>query len=132
VMTEAAHLLIVVARKNVGEVADTETHLSSECGRQQLARDFGRIDRRGRVQAIVAIAAMLGRVLTEMAKQDRPAAAGSLDKGRERVQPLALRGPALRLNLLLDSLPRQREILGGPEQPRFRRFSVAAGATGLL
>ena len=75
VVAETAHLLIVVAGEDVGEVPDAEAHLGPERGRQQFAGDLGRVDRLRRVEAIVAIAAGLGRVLAEMAEQDRAAAA---------------------------------------------------------
>ena len=88
--------------------------------------------RRRRLQAIVAIAALIRRVLAEVAQQDRAAAAGRLDQHRQRVQALALGRPAVGLDLLLDPLPGAREILGGPEQPGLGRLAVAAGAAGLL
>ena len=92
----------------------------------------GRVDRLRRLQAIVAIAAALGRILAEMAEQDRAAAAGGLDQGGERVQPLALARLARRLDLGRDPPPGAREILGAPEQPGLGRLAVAAGAAGLL
>ena len=131
-MAEAAHLLVVVAGEHVGEMADAEAHLGAERRRQQLARDLGRVDRRRRLEAIVAIAAALRRVLAEMAQQDRAAAAGRLDERRQRVQPLALGRAALRLDLLLDPLAGAGEILRRPEQPGLGRLAVAPGAAGLL
>ena len=80
-------------------MADAEAHLGAEGGRQQFARDLGRVDRRRRLEAIVAIAAALRRVLAEMAKQHRAAAAGGLDQRGQRVEPLALGRAALGLDL---------------------------------
>ena len=57
VMAEAAHLLAVVAGQHLGEMGDSEPHLGPERGRQQFARDLGRVDGRRRLEAIVAIAA---------------------------------------------------------------------------
>jgi hypothetical protein len=95
-------------------------------------RDFGRVDRLGRVEAIVAIAASCRRILAEMAKQDRSPAAGGLDEDRERIEPIALASTAIRFDLLLDAAAGSREILGSPEEPGFRGLAVAAGAARLL
>ena len=122
-MAEAAHLLIVVAGQHVGEMADAEPHLGAERRRQQLARDLGRVDRRRRVEAIVAIAAMLGRVLAEMAQQDRAAAARRLDQRGERVQPLALAGAALGLDLAA------RSAGGRARNPRAAQNSHASAGS---
>ena len=122
-MAEAAHLLAVVAGQHVGEMADAEAHLGAERGRQQFARDLGRVDRRRRVEAIVAIAAALRRVLAEMAEQDRAAAARRFDERRERVEPLALAGAAVRLDLLSRSA-------GGPARnPRAPQNSQASAGS---
>src|SRR4051794_5704579 len=131
-MAEAAHLLRIASSKDVAEMADAEPHLGPECGREQLARNFGHIDRRWRFQAIVAIAAALGWIVAEMTQQHRAAAQRSFDEPRECIQPLAFAWAAARLDLLLDPLPGASEILRGPEQPRFGGFSIAAGAAGLL
>jgi hypothetical protein len=77
-------------------------------------------------------ATSVASIVAEMAQQDRPAAARRLDQCGERVQPVALGRAAVRLHLLLDPLPRQREILCRPEQPGLSRFAVAPGAAGLL
>src|SRR3954447_3141787 len=88
-MPEAAHLLAILARQYVSEMADAEPHFGAERSRQQLARDLGRINRCRRVEAIVTIAAMLGRVLAEMPEQDRAAAGCRFDERGQCVQPLA-------------------------------------------
>ena len=75
-MAEAPHLLGVVPGKHVREVRNAEPHLGSECCRQQLARDFGRVDGRRRLEAIIAIPATFGRILAEVAQEDRAAASG--------------------------------------------------------
>ena len=131
-MAEAAHLLGVVSGKNIGKVANAETHLGSKGGGKQLARDLGRIDGCRRFEAIVAIAAMLGRVLAEVAQQHCSPTARSLHERRERVQPFALPCAALGLDLLLDALTGEREVLRRPEQPGFGGLSVASRAPGLL
>src|SRR5438270_6669200 len=118
-MSEAAHLLIVVPREHIGEMADAEAHFGAEGGREKLARDLRRIDRLRRLETIVAIAAMLRRVFAEVPEQDRAPAAGSLDQRRERIQPLALGGAAVGFHLLLNALPGAGEVLRGPEQPGF-------------
>src|SRR5206468_5986083 len=113
-------------------MGDAEPHLGPERRRQQLARDFRRVDRCRRFEAIVTIAATLGRVLTEMAQQDRASAAGSLDQCRERIEPLALGWAAVGFDFLLDALAGAGKILRRPEQPRLGRIAVAPGAAGLL
>src|SRR5206468_6500261 len=125
VVAEAAHLLIVVAAEHIGEMADAEPHLGPERGRQEFAGDLGHVERRGRVEAIVAVSAALGRVLAEMAEQDRAAAGRRFDERGERVQAFALARTALRLDFGFDALAGAREILGAPEQPGFRRVAVA-------
>ena len=113
-------------------MADPEPHLGPERGRQQFAGDLGHIDAGRGLQAIVAIAAAIRRILAEVPKQYRPAAAGRFDEHRQRVEPLALGRAALGLDLLLDPLASTSEILRRPKQPRLGRLAVAAGAAGLL
>ena len=131
-MAEADHLLGLAAGEHVGEMADPEAHLGAEGGGEQFARRLGGVDRHRRRQAIVAIAAAFGRILAEMAEQQGAAAAGGLDEGGERVEPLALAGAARLGDFGLDPVARPREILGAPEQPGLGRIAVAAGAAGLL
>src|SRR5215218_51933 len=131
-MAEAAHFLVIVAGKHVGEMRDAETHFRPERSRQQFARDFRRIDRRRRLEAIVAIAALLRRILPEVAEEDRAATAGGLDEGGQRVEPLALIRAPRGLYLGLDPLTCAGEILRAPEQPGLRRLAVSARASGLL
>src|SRR5947209_16974897 len=111
---------------------NAETHFGPERRRQQLPRHLGRVDRRRWVEAIVTIAAALRRLLAEMAKQDRAAAAGRLYQRGEGIQPLTLAGAAVRFDLQLDTAAGDGEVLGRPEQPGFRRLSVAPGAAGFL
>src|SRR3954468_9845343 len=131
-MPEAADLLGVVAGEHVGQMTDAEAHLSAECRRKQLARNLGRVDRRWRIETIVAIAASFGRVLAEVMQQDGAAASRCFDEGSKRVEALALGRAALGFDLLLNALSRSGEILRRPEQPRLGRLAVAPGAAGLL
>src|SRR5439155_21729785 len=93
-MPEVAHLLIVVAREHIGEMADAEAHLGAEGRGEELARDLRRIDRLRRLETIVAIAASLRRIFAEVTEQDRAPAAGRLHQRRKRIEPLALDGAA--------------------------------------
>ena len=113
------------------DIAHAEHLPGAEHGRQDLARRLRRVDRCGRIQAIIAIAAGLGRVLPEMAKQDRAPAPRRLDQCTQRGQPRAFAGLPLRLDLA-DPRPRLGEILRAPEQMRHRRIAVAPGAAGFL
>src|SRR5215218_4762384 len=131
-MAEAAHFLVIVAGKHVGEMRDAETHFRPERSRQQFARDFRRIDRRRRLEAIVAIAALLRRILPEVAEEDRAATAGGFDEGGHRVEPLALIRAPRGLYLGLDTLARAGEIFCAPEQPGLGGIAVTPGAAGLL
>src|SRR5690349_16546100 len=98
-MAKPSHLLVVVAGEDVREMADTEPHLGPEgCG-EQLAREFGDVEGRRRIEAIVAITAMFGRILAEVAEQDRPAASRRLDECSECIQPLAFPRAPIRLDL---------------------------------
>ncbi len=114
-MTEAPYLLTVVACKNVGEMADAEAHLGAEGRRQQFAGDLGGVDHLRRIEAIVAIAAMIRCIFAEVTEQDRPTTARGLNEGSERVQTFALGRATLRLDLLLDPLAGTGEVLRGPQ-----------------
>ena len=114
-MTEAVDLVGLLAGEDIRKVPDAEPHLGPERRRQELACRLRGVDRGRRVEAIVAIAAMLGRIFPEMAKQDRAPAQRRFDQRRQRVQPLALGGPAVGLDLLLDPLAGPREILRRPQ-----------------
>ena len=57
VMAELAHLLIVVAAEHRGQMGDAEAHLGAERGAEQFLRHRRHVDRRRRLEAIVAIAA---------------------------------------------------------------------------
>jgi hypothetical protein len=111
---------------------DAEAHLGAKGSGEQFARDLGRVDRRRRLQAIVAIAAALWRVFAEVPKQDRPAARRRFDQRGKRVEPLALAGAAVRLDLEFDSPTRDRKVLGRPEQSRVGGLAVTPGAAGFL
>ena len=133
VVAEAADLLVVVAGEHLGQMADTEAHLGAERRRQQFARHFGRVDRRRRIEAIVAIAAAAPA-------DPRRNARSRIARRQAGVSTSAAsafsrsRSPARRsgLDLLLDPLPGAGEILRRPEQPRFGRLAVAPRASGLL
>src|SRR6476659_98987 len=115
-VAELTDLLIIVSGKHGGEMRDPKPHLSSEGRGQQLARNLCRVDRGGWVEAIVAIAALIGWAFAERAQQDRSAAARCLDKGGQGIEPLALPLAPLGLDLELDSAARDGEIFGRPEQ----------------
>src|SRR5688572_30785465 len=117
-MPELTDLLIVVADKHRGEVRHAKAHFGAEQRREEYMRDFGDVDGRWGIEEIVAIAALFGRDLAEVAQQDRSAAGRGLDEAGERVQPLALEGTAVGLDLGFDPPPSAREIVGAPEQPR--------------
>src|SRR5438874_13828857 len=123
-MPEAPDLLVIIAGEHIREMTHAEAHLGAECRREQLACNFGRVDRRWRIEAIVAIAASFGRVLAEVTQQDGAAAARRLDKGGKRVEALALGRAAFGFDLLLDALSRSGEILRRPEQPSLGRLAV--------
>src|SRR6202012_2843136 len=101
--------------EHVEQMANAEAHLGSEGGGEQLLRHRSRVHRLRRREAIVAIAAALGRVLAEMPEQPRAAAASGLDEAGERIRSLALPGLARFLDLGEDPPPRAREIVGAPE-----------------
>src|SRR5206468_3593569 len=84
------------------------------------------------LETIVAITASLRRVFAEVTEQDRAPAAGRLHQRRQRVEPLALGGTAIRFHLLLNPLAGAGKVLRGPEQPGLGRFAVSARAAGLL
>jgi hypothetical protein len=94
---------------------DTEAHFGAEHGREQFARNFADVDCRRGIEAIVAIAALLGRLLAEMAEQDRPAAGRGFDEAGESVQAFALAGAAVGLDLCLDTAACASEIVRTPE-----------------
>ena len=98
---------------------------------KELARGFGGVDGVGRREAIVAIAAALGRLLAEMAQQDSAAARRRLDERTQRREPRAFARLPVGLDLV-DALARADEILGAPEEMRDRGLAVAAGAAGFL
>src|SRR5438128_4380080 len=131
-MPEAADSLVVIAGEYVSEVADAEAHFGAKRGREELARDFGRVDRRRRLEAIVAVSTPFGRDFAEVLQQDRAAAGRRLDEHRQCIEPLALGRPAFGIDLLLDPLPCSGEVLRRPEEPGFGGLAVAAGAAGLL
>ena len=111
---------------------DSKTHLGPERGGQDFARHLGGVDGLRRVEAIVAIAALFGRALAEVAEQDGAPAGRGFDQAGKRVQTLALALAPPGLDLGLDAAAGEREILGGPEQPGFGGVAVAPGAAGLL
>src|SRR3546814_14158490 len=66
--------------------------------RSEFSRRLGRVDRGGRIEAIVAIAAGRRRGLAEMPEQDRAAAPRGLDHGARRRPPRAPARPPLGLD----------------------------------
>ena len=131
-MAEAAHLLAVVAGEHIGEVRDAEAHLGAEGGGEQFARDLGRVDRRRRFQAIVAIAAARRRVFAEMPQQDRAAAVGASTSAASAFS--RSRSPARRSGSTSVSIRRRASAKSSAAQnsQRFGRIAVAPGAAGLL
>ena len=126
-MAEAAHLLIVVAGQHVGEMPDAEAHLGAERGGQQLARDLGRVDGCGRVEAIVAIAAALPAGLRRNGAAGwrggrrplRQSAASALSRSRSPARRSGSTSLSIRWRARAKSSAR-------PEQPRLGGFAVAA------
>src|SRR3546814_4064877 len=84
------------------DIADAEHLPGAEYRGEEFSRRLGRVDRGGRIEAIVAIAAGRRRGLAEMPEQDRAAAPRGLDQGAQRRQPRAL----ARLPLGLDQIGR--------------------------
>src|SRR5690348_6697150 len=114
-MAEALHLLSLVSGEHVGEMPDAEPHVGAERSRQQLARDVGGVDGCRRIEAIVAIAAALRRVLPKVPQKHGAAAKRRFDERRKRIQPLALGWAAVGIDFLLNPLPGAGEILRRPE-----------------
>ena len=80
---------------STSEMPDAEPLFGPIRRRQQFARDLGHIGRPRRLEAIVAIAAGLRRVLAEMPQQHRAAAPGGFHHPCERVEPVALCAAAI-------------------------------------
>src|SRR3546814_2638203 len=65
------------------DIADAEHLPGAEYRGEEFSRRLGRVDRGGRIEAIVAIAAGRRRGLAEMPEQDRAAAPRGLDQDRK-------------------------------------------------
>ena len=112
-MAEVQHLVGLAPGEHVGEMADAEAHLGAEGGGEQfLRRGRWRRSLAGGSRQLSQLPQARGRLLAEMAEQDRAAAAGGLDEAGERVEPLALarRGAPAR--------PRSRSAAGRGRNPR--------------
>ena len=106
------------------QVAEAEALLGAIRRGEQLARELGGVDRARRLEAVVAIAAALGRILAEMPQQDRPAAAGGLDQRGQRVEPLrspprraSSTSPSRRRACAKSSAPHSQASAGSPSRP---------------
>ena len=131
VVPALAHALVLAPRQHLLQMAHAEALPRAVYRPQQLARQFGDIGHARLFEAIVAIAAALGRVLAEMAQQHRAAAGGGLDQPGKRIEPGAL-GIAARLVDFGQPLPRGGEIARTPEHHRLGRIAVAPRAPGFL
>src|SRR3546814_3904690 len=65
------------------DIADAEHLPGAEYRGEEFSRRLGRVDRGGRIEAIVAIAAGRRRGLADMPEQDRAAAPRGLDQDRK-------------------------------------------------
>ena len=89
-MSEFEDPFVAAAGQHLFEMADAE-HLPGAVGSgQQFARQFGRVVDTRRVEAIVAIAAIFGRLFAEMPEQNRAPAPGCFDQPRQRRDPSLL------------------------------------------
>ena len=131
VVAALANLVVGRAGQHRLDMAGAETLPGAIDGGQIFACRLGRVDAgRGR-QAIVAIAAGGGRVLAEMAQQNRPTAGGGFDEGAQRRDAGAFARLAGRLQFG-DAHAGTGEILRSPEEMRDRRLAIAAGAARFL
>src|SRR3546814_2941393 len=89
------------------------------------------VDLLRRLEAIVAVAAALGRMLAEMAQQQRAATLDRLDQRAQRIEPRPLARDA-RLGQLSQPHPRPREILGAPQHQRLGGVAIAPRTSGFL
>src|ERR1700761_614083 len=104
-MAKVQHLFGPVARKNIGQMTDPEAHFGPKRSGEELAGDIRRIDRRGRLTTIVAIAAALRGIFAEVGEENEAATGRRFDQRSKRIQTLALASAALGFNFSLDPLP---------------------------
>ena len=135
-MTVLPDALGVAPEQHVDEVAGAEALVllapQAHHGRQQLLGGHRAVERLGRRQAGVAVAARRRR-LPEVSEQLHAPALDRLAEGEHRVEVLRL--PPLVSGVavaLLDHAALLHDILQSVGQPRRRRQAVAAGAPGLL
>src|SRR3546814_15411346 len=86
---------------------------------EQLLREHGRIDLRGGLEAIVAIAAAFERILAKVPQQQRAATLDRFDQPPQRVQSRPFARDA-RPGKFAQPHPRARELDGAHSPPPFR------------
>ena len=95
-----------LAGQDALDIADAEALPGAEDRGEEFPRGLGRVDHGGRVEAIVAIAALSRRILAEMAEQDGAAATGASRPARPAHSAARARPAGVR--------PRPRRSAGAP------------------
>ena len=131
VMPALHHAIIMLAQQHFLDMAKAITLPGAIDGGQDLARQFGHIADARCVQAVVAIAAGLGRMFAKVAQQHGTAAAAGFDQRGQRVQPGALAHAAGFVHFLQPH-SRAGEIVRTPQHDRHRRIAIAPRASGFL
>src|SRR3546814_7471327 len=98
---------------------------------EEFARRFSDIDTLGRIEAIIAIAAIIRWTFSEVTQQYGPAATARLHQSTKRGDAGALaRLP--RFIQFEDALARLREIFRAPAKMRFGRLAIAPSTPTFL
>src|SRR5690606_36253334 len=121
------------AEQDIDDVRRAEPLTGAVDRRQELARGLRAVPRRGRVRAVVAVAASLGRRLAEILEQGTAPARRDLAPAEQGLEllPLAplvllVRGGAL------DDLPDLHDVLQAVHHPRVGRLAVPYGTARFL
>ena len=101
------------AGQHLFQIAKAEGLPGAIDGGEQLARDLRGVGHARRVQAVVAIAAGLGRGFTKVAQQHGAAAGVRFDQPGKRIEPHPFAGAAMFFHFA-DALARAGKIIRAP------------------